>query len=74
MGKTVLLTGATGLIGKEAIQPLTDSGFNIVAISSQKKSDSYLHCNIFDYESMEHVFSKVKPEYLLHFAWNTNEG
>jgi nucleoside-diphosphate-sugar epimerase len=107
--KRVLLTGATGLIGKYAIQPLLNLGFEVFFVSSkegmedtngkwkmengkchcekpclqgdeaiQKKSYSpHLHCikaNLLDFSDIKKVFDEVKPDYLLHFAWDTTPG
>lgn len=63
-GKKVVLTGSTGLIGKEAIQPLKDAGFEVYCLTSK-------NCNLFDYGAVDRFFENVKPEYLLHFAWIT---
>ena len=63
-GKKVVLTGSTGLIGKEAIQPLKDAGFEVYCLTSK-------NCNLFDYGAVDCFFENVKPEYLLHFAWIT---
>lgn len=60
--KKVILTGATGLIGKEAIPYLEAEGFEVLALSSKI-------CNLFIKEEIEKVFAEFKPEYLLNFAW-----
>ena len=65
--KKVVLTGSTGLIGKEAIKPLEDLGFEVYCLTSK-------NCDIFNYEAVKKFFKDVKAEYLLHFAWFTGEG
>lgn len=79
--KKVLLTGATGLIGKYAIKPLLDEGFEVFAVScrvcnEQISNDgkNWIKANLLDFEDIKKVFEKVKPEYLLHFAWDTTPG
>lgn len=71
--KKVILTGATGLIGKEAIKPLLDCGFEVFALTIDKANTDcgikWINCNIFDEHSVQNVFTEIKPEYLLHFAW-----
>lgn len=73
--KRVLVTGATGLIGKELIKPLLKAGFEIHALSiDETMPDCGVHwvrCNLFDPRATEAVFKEVKPEYLLNFAWAT---
>ncbi len=73
--KRVLITGATGLIGKEAIEPLLDAGFEVFALVIDKNTDSrvnWVEANLFDLEDIKRVFEEIKPEYLLHFAWITS--
>jgi nucleoside-diphosphate-sugar epimerase len=65
--KTVLLTGATGLIGKEATLPLQKLDFEVC-------TPSHSEMDIFDAESISKYISKVKPNYLLHFAWFTGKN
>lgn len=93
--KRVLVTGATGLIGKYAIQPLLDLGFEVFAVSSKQETGNreretedcrspftvsrspYLHwikANLLDLNDIKRIFEEVKPEYLLHFAWDTMPG
>jgi nucleoside-diphosphate-sugar epimerase len=71
--KKVLLTGATGLIGKEAIEPLIKNGFKIYAISSKKQPEqkgvTWFKANLFEADEIKNIFETIKPEYLLHFAW-----
>ena len=74
MSKKVLLTGGTGLIGKESIPFLLKDGFEIYAIALEdKKSDdiNWIKCNLFDTESVKSIIEKIKPEFLLNFAWIT---
>ena len=75
MSKKILITGATGLIGKEAIPYLIKKGYEIYAITTtQRMSNNFvnwLKCDLCDYDSLKQVFAKVKPEFLLHFAWIT---
>jgi nucleoside-diphosphate-sugar epimerase len=73
--KKVILTGASGLIGKEAIVPLQKSGFDIYAFTIDKNNPdngvNWIDCNIFDGEKVRKAFEAIKPEYFLHFAWAT---
>lgn len=79
--KKVLLTGATGLIGKYAIKPLLDAGFEVFAVSYSgyceqklKGELNWVKANLLDFEDIKNIFEKVKPEYFLHFAWDTTPG
>ena len=76
--KKIIITGASGLIGKEALEPLLKSGFEVYAITSKIFSKNtkinWIKCDIFDYQKIEEIFQTIKPSYLLHFAWTTEIG
>lgn len=74
MTKRILITGATGLIGKEAIPYLLEDGFEVYATTLEDNTSdevNWISCNLFDDNSVKKVFEEVKPEYLLNFAWIT---
>ena len=65
--KKVVLTGASGLIGKQAICPLKESGFEIIYLNRD-------NCDLFDENSIKDFLKLHKPTHLLHFAWDTKKG
>ena len=73
--KRVLLTGATGLIGKELAEPLLDKGFDVYAITIDNENpDNGIHWvkgNLFDVEFIKRTMADLKPTYLLNMAWCT---
>ncbi|MBQ3310798.1 NAD-dependent epimerase/dehydratase family protein [bacterium] len=73
--KKLLVTGATGLIGKELIEPLKLEGFDIYAITiDENNPDNGVHWikgSLFDDEFIKETMEAVKPEYLLNMAWAT---
>ena len=73
--KKVLVTGATGLIGKELINPLKENGFEVYAITiDDVNPDNGVHWikgNLFDSEFIKTAMESVKPNYLLNMAWAT---
>ena len=75
MGKRILLTGVTGLIGKEVIKPLVDLDFEISALNIDEVNPdngvNWIKCNMFDEKSVKEAVEKVKPTHLLNFAWAT---
>lgn len=75
MDKKILLTGVTGLIGKEIIKPLKDLGFELSALTIDENNPdngvNWIKCNLFDSESVKKAVEKVKPTHLLNFAWAT---
>jgi nucleoside-diphosphate-sugar epimerase len=79
MSKKVLLTGASGLVGKEAIAPLIESGFDVFAVYSktpipQQEKLTPVKADICNTNDVTKIFAEIKPEYLLHFAWYTGDG
>ncbi len=73
--KKVLVTGATGLIGKELIEPLKEAGFDIFAITIDKNNHNngvhWIEGNLFDENFIKITIENIKPEYLLNMAWCT---
>lgn len=73
--KKILVTGATGLIGKELVSPLKDLGFEIYAITiDENNPDNGVHWlkgSLFDFEFIKNIMAEVKPQYLLNMAWAT---
>jgi nucleoside-diphosphate-sugar epimerase len=76
--KRVLLTGATGFIGRNSIPFLLQKNYEIHAISSKDQySDGQLtwhKVDLLDPLQVAQVCSKIKPTHLLHFAWYAVHG
>jgi len=75
--KKVLVTGATGLIGRELARPLVEAGFEVWAVSRQKNLTNphinWICGDLFDSAFMEKVIAKVRPTHLLNMAWVTTD-
>lgn len=73
--KTLLLTGATGLIGKELVTPLLDAGFDIYAITIDRENPSngihWLSGSLFDEAFVRGILTTLRPTHLLNMAWAT---
>ncbi len=79
--KKVFLTGASGFIGRHAIPYLLKSNYEVHAVfypndSGLDEGDNvFLHkCNLLNSEEQKQLLAKIKPTYLLHFAWYTTHG
>lgn len=71
----VLITGATGFIGRQCINILKTKNFEIHAISSKKvypsnnENITWYQVNLTSKEEVHRVFERIRPEYLIHLAW-----
>ncbi|CAN5652399.1 NAD-dependent epimerase/dehydratase family protein [soil metagenome] len=77
--KKVLLTGATGFIGRHCIEPLSSRGYEVHAVSSRdardNSADAFWHrADLMDSERVSSLMGEVRPTHLLHFAWFVEPG
>ena len=80
--RCVLLTGAGGFIGRQAIPALLARGFEVHAVSKAELPVAIAHCegvvfhkaNLLDPNETREIMQVVKPSHLLHFAWYTAHG
>jgi nucleoside-diphosphate-sugar epimerase len=80
--KKVLVTGANGFIGRHALKPLTDSHFEVHAVTSRSlpnSQDVSVNCtwhivDLLDSTQVRDLVRAVKPTHLLHFAWYNIPG
>src|SRR5687768_9646828 len=78
--KRVLLTGASGLIGKNAIAPLLASGFEVHAVARREidyPADPRLrwhHVDLLEPAEARKLVATSHPTHLLHFGWYVEHG
>ncbi len=60
-GPRVLLTGASGLIGRQTVRPLEEAGFTVMA-ASRASGDDLL-------KDPEGVVARARADHLVHLAW-----
>jgi nucleoside-diphosphate-sugar epimerase len=77
--KKVLLTGATGFIGRHCIKTLVEKGFEVHATHSKSppthQSDIIWHqIDLFDSGQVAKLLSQLQPSHLLHLAWYVVPG
>lgn len=75
----VLISGATGFIGRHCLPILLSRGYEVHAVSSKMPEESlsevhWHQVNLLDLRQIPALISKVQPNYLLHFAWYVEPG
>jgi len=79
MIRKVLLTGASGFIGRHAISPLLDKGYEVHAVSRSfikdlSNSVKQHQCDLLNTQLISQLVGEIKPSHLLHFAWYAIPG
>lgn len=75
--KKIMVTGITGSIGQYIVKPLKDLGFEVYGIGTKDitiDSFNYIRLNINNLTQLENIFKEIKPEYLIHLAWDLSKG
>ena len=77
--KRVLVTGATGFVGRHALAPLVQRGYEVHAVSSRKAPAPlagvrWHHADLLEGAQAERVVAEAGASHLLHFAWYAEPG
>jgi len=77
--KRILLTGATGFIGRHCLPLLSARGYEVHAVSTrgslEGSSDIHWHkVDLLNSLQLQNLVADVMPSHLLHFAWYTMPG
>ena len=64
----VLLTGATGLIGRHCAAPLRAAGFDVLAASRSGRDG--LALDLLDRDAVGAAIAQYRPSHLIHLAWH----
>ena len=77
--KRVLLTGATGLIGRHCLPTLLASGYEVHTVSTRHSSAHLLgvqahQADLLEPAQVAALLASVQPSHLLHLAWYTQPG
>ena len=77
--KKILLTGATGFIGRHCLPLLSAGGYEVHAVSTRDasggSSDIHWHkVDLLDSLQLQDLVADVMPSHLLHFAWYAVPG
>ncbi len=74
--KKLLLSGASGYLGRNCIPFLLSRSFTVTALSSGKTQITgirTIQCNLLT-DNVRHIIEEEKPDFLLHFAWYAEHG
>ncbi len=77
--KRVLLTGASGFIGRHASALLAARGYEVHAVSSRPDTNTvpgicWHHADLLGGVDTARLMAEVRPSHLLHFAWYAEPG
>lgn len=66
----VLVTGATGFIGRRVVSRLRKEGWDVLAVS--RNGEGGVSLDLKDTEFVRFFLKKERPDHLMHLAWNVN--
>ena len=75
--KRILVTGASGFIGRRCVPRLAARGYEVHAVSSRdvRASGAQWHrCDLLEPAAAEFLIELVRPSHLLHLAWIATPG
>lgn len=77
--KKVLITGASGFVGKYLIDEFLKDGYEVVACDLTKREDSqegvvFEEMNVLDFEQVKSVIDRHNPNYLINLAAISSVG
>ncbi|HEX7526789.1 MAG TPA: NAD(P)-dependent oxidoreductase [Gaiellaceae bacterium] len=63
----MLVTGATGFVGRQALAPLAARGYEVHAVGRRE-------VDLLDPDATRRLIEELRPTHLLHFAWYAEPG
>jgi nucleoside-diphosphate-sugar epimerase len=75
--KRVLVTGASGFIGRQSLPALVARGYDVHAICRQGSPAgpaTWHRVDLMDQDRVSRLLDDVRPSHLLHFAWDVAHG
>jgi len=76
--KRVLLTGATGFLGRHCVRALLKRGYEVHATTSTSSTTGqaavWHTCDLLSPEQCKGLIEQIRPTHLLHLAWHVPPG
>ena len=77
--KKILVTGASGFIGRHTLAPLLQAGYEVHAVSFKNKKENetsikWHQTDLKNSTQTQELIRKIQPTHLLHFAWCAEPG
>lgn len=76
--KRVVVTGASGFVGRHTLNPLLEDGYEVFALSRNSLEGfpgvSWIKGDLFNDEWRSQLLKTIQPTHLLHCAWYTEHG
>lgn len=76
--KRVLVTGASGFIGRRVVPLLVERGYEVHAVASTRtvpmEGTTWHVCDLLDQKARHELVDRVRGSHLLHLAWYTETG
>lgn len=69
----VLLTGASGFIGRHLFNVLNDRNYEVIPVTNVGTTEG-VPCNLLDKIWSSHLITTFKPTLLIHAAWDVTSG
>jgi len=73
----VLVTGASGYVGRQTLAPLARLGFEVHGLARRPLAEpacTWHALDLFDTAALAAAFAAIRPSHLLHLAWTTEHG
>ncbi len=73
----VLVTGASGYVGRQTLEPLARLGFEVHGLARRPLDEPACRwhaLDLFDAEALAAALAAIRPSHLLHLAWTTEHG